>query len=415
MIPKVISMHSEEAGELLTRRTHDVGHSQFAITDLEFLDSRMDAHLDGLLIGCQAQGEFAKLWRDAADQGVGRRAICAVAVRQGKILPDLLDTNYDELAKLEDPVSVLTDALEWAPYELAESQIAACLKSDRHEFRQAAVLAIARHRVNADAHLKLAREDDNENVRAAAFRCDGAMGIQEFESLHWNAIKAESGTTRFWAAWAMSLMTRDPIATGILCHYVDVAEEDIAILALQVAVPALAPSNTQKWIEGMLADAATRRLGISAAGIHGVSKNVDAILAMMKVPEFARVAGESFNMLTGLDLTEDPFEAEAQQDPDADHEPAEPAIEARDASLPIPNVKEVENWWDEKKAQFEPGTRYLLGKPITEDWMIEVLHHGYQRQRARAAIELALLRPGSVLFNVAAPAWRQKKWLAELR
>ncbi|MBV8554404.1 MAG: hypothetical protein JO116_02485, partial [Planctomycetaceae bacterium] len=41
----------------------------------------------------------------------------------------------------------------------------------------------------------------------------------------------------------------------------------------------------------------------------------------------------------------------------------------------------------------------------------EALTKGYQRQRAAAAIELAILKPGRPLFEVRAPGWRQQQML----
>lgn len=38
-----------------------------------------------------------------------------------------------------------------------------------------------------------------------------------------------------------------------------------------------------------------------------------------------------------------------------------------------------------------------------------VLRHGYQRQRAAAAIELAMMKPGQPLFEVRAPGFCQQK------
>jgi hypothetical protein len=40
-----------------------------------------------------------------------------------------------------------------------------------------------------------------------------------------------------------------------------------------------------------------------------------------------------------------------------------------------------------------------------------VLKTGLQRQRMLAAHHASLLRPGTPLFNTAAPAWRQKRAL----
>jgi hypothetical protein len=57
-------------------------------------------------------------------------------------------------------------------------------------------------------------------------------------------------------------------------------------------------------------------------------------------------------------------------------------------------------------------SRYLLGRPITIESLRQALKIGYQRQRAAAAIELALLNPGKPLFEVRAPAHRQQRLLA---
>ncbi len=57
------------------------------------------------------------------------------------------------------------------------------------------------------------------------------------------------------------------------------------------------------------------------------------------------------------------------------------------------------------------GTSYPLGKPITIDWLQQVLQIGRQRQRAAAALELAFRQPGQPLFNVAAPGFRQQQVL----
>jgi hypothetical protein len=54
-----------------------------------------------------------------------------------------------------------------------------------------------------------------------------------------------------------------------------------------------------------------------------------------------------------------------------------------------------------------------MGQPPNPDNCQRVLREGYQRQRIAGALYLALLRPGTPLFPTAAPAWRQRRWLAE--
>ena len=119
-------------------------------------------------------------------------------------------------------------------------------------------------------------------------------------------------------------------------------------------------------------------------------------------------------MITGLAMGERPFEgpwpegfvAGPTEDPADENVAMDP-----DENLPWPNRHAVEAWWVKHRGRFVPGTRYLLGRPMTETWLKEVLRHGYQRQRAATALELAILHPGQPLFEVragippAAVAW----------
>jgi hypothetical protein len=56
-----------------------------------------------------------------------------------------------------------------------------------------------------------------------------------------------------------------------------------------------------------------------------------------------------------------------------------------------------------------------MGAPVTREHCIDVLKHGYQRQRILAAHYLCLLNPGTPLFNTSAPAWRQQRRLAQMQ
>ena len=82
-----------------------------------------------------------------------------------------------------------------------------------------------------------------------------------------------------------------------------------------------------------------------------------------------------------------------------------------DEDLPWPNPELISSWWSKNKGNFKNGTRYLVGKPITDEQCQHVLRYGYQRQRAAAALELAIMNPSTPLFNVCAPGFRQKQLL----
>ncbi len=160
------------------------------------------------------------------------------------------------------------------------------------------------------------------------------------------------------------------------------------------------------------------RLALAAVAALGDSHFVAWLIAQMCRPALARIAGEAFTMITGVDLAhehlvgEKPegFESGPTADPVDENVKTDP-----DENLPWPDGVAVENWWNQHHSEFTPGIRRLLGKPVTGDWLQEILRVGRQRQRAAAALELAILRPGEPLFNVKAPGFRQQQLLGIYR
>ena len=80
-------------------------------------------------------------------------------------------------------------------------------------------------------------------------------------------------------------------------------------------------------------------------------------------------------------------------------------------NLPWSNPETIEGWRKRHQGQFQPGTHYLLGKLMSWDWLQAVWRNGLQRQRAAAALELAIQQPGQPLFEVRASGFRQQQLL----
>lgn len=119
-------------------------------------------------------------------------------------------------------------------------------------------------------------------------------------------------------------------------------------------------------------------------------------------------------MITGVDLAYIDLDRRKPEgfEPGPNDDPADENVAMDvDDNLPYPDPVNVEHWWDTHRNEFSSGTRYLCGKPINEASLNQVLRTGYQRQRAAAALELVLLRPGTPLFEVRARADRQMRLL----
>ena len=72
----------------------------------------------------------------------------------------------------------------------------------------------------------------------------------------------------------------------------------------------------------------------------------------------------------------------------------------------------VQQWWRNCMPSMRADTRNFMGAAPTVSHAEQILRDGYQRQRLLAARHRAWCRPGTPLFPVCAPAWRQERLLA---
>jgi len=101
------------------------------------------------------------------------------------------------------------------------------------------------------------------------------------------------------------------------------------------------------------------------AGVVGDPVFVPWLVSLMGQLPLARLAGESFTMITGVDLAYRDLERKPPQDFNAGptEDPKDENIEMDpDDNLPWPEPALVQKWWDKNRSQFQNGTRYLLGK-----------------------------------------------------
>src|SRR5262249_19822167 len=145
------------------------------------------------------------------------------------------------------------------------------------------------------------------------------------------------------------------------------------------------------------------RLAVICAGVLGDPEAIPLLIERMKNPPQARVAGEAFTMITGVDIAYQDLDTDKPEDFEAgpnENPKDENVAMDQDESLPWPKPEAIQNWWNKHQSEFSKGTRYFMGKPITPEWLQQVLREGRQRQRAAAALEMAIRQRGSKLFEV---------------
>jgi uncharacterized protein (TIGR02270 family) len=141
---------------------------------------------------------------------------------------------------------------------------------------------------------------------------------------------------------------------------------------------------------------------VIACGIIGDPAFVPWLIGRMALPELARVAGESFSLITGIDLAYDDLETDPPADFEAgptDNPDDENVAMDQDDNLPWPDPALIHDWWQANGSRFPTGARHLLGRPLSPDACQHALTAGFQRQRRAAAYELALERLKTRVIN----------------
>ncbi len=139
-------------------------------------------------------------------------------------------------------------------------------------------------------------------------------------------------------------------------------------------------------------------------GLAGDPMYASWLIGHMSDDKLARLAGESFSMITGVDLAwldlernpPESFESGPNDDPDNSNVDMD-----EDEGLPWPDRAKVQTWWDQNGARFTTGVPHFMGAPVNSAHCIEVLKIGYQRQRVAAAHHLCLLNRGKTVVRMA--------------
>jgi uncharacterized protein (TIGR02270 family) len=409
ILPRIITQHAEDAGFLWLLRDQSVHAPQFNLKDLAELDGRVEAHLDGLRIAGEPGWAICQEALALADAGeVFTCAILAFETGNEPRIQGILKKGA-AVPKLARGVA---SALGWLPYEKAQKHIQALIAAESPNLRRIGIAAGAIHRQLPEVVLGEALLDPDPLVRARACRAAGELGRADCQTGVRKNLTAEQEDCRFWAHWALAL-SGDPTTVPMLLAEA-AGKGRHRERAMHLGLRRLEVRLATVWQKSLADDPQQVRLAIQAAGVIGAPEAVPWLIELMNNPVLARLAAEAFTLITGADLDRDHlrgekpegFEVGPTETPEDENVEMDP-----DEHLPWPDSRAVQIWWDAHRKEFTPLTRYLLGKPIALDWLPHVLRTGRQRQRAAAALELALLQPRQPLFEVRAPGFRQQALL----
>jgi uncharacterized protein (TIGR02270 family) len=414
-LSNILSQHAEGASFLWELRSGAVVAPHYNLADLAKLDQRVEANLDGLRTAGNAGWEVC---REALSSGQSGEVFAAAVLALGSGNKDRLETVFEAGTASQELSRGLISALGWLTFQQAVPPIQQLLASSSGASRRVGIAASAIHRKNPGAPLLDATRSADLPLKTRALRAMGELGLRDYLSELEPHLADADALTQFSAAWSLSLLSSDSRSANskALAILQSIAESSLPYRekALQAAIRRLDVFSAGAWQNKLAQDPNLIRLAVVAAGALGDPANIPWLIEQMKLPELARVGGEAFTMITGVDIAfqdldcEKPkgFEAGPSGNPQDGNVEMEP-----DENLPWPNQRLIAKWWTEHHAEFQNGARYLAGKPISLNSCQQVLRDGRQRQRAAAALEIAMSQPGQPLFNIAAPGFRQQKLL----
>jgi uncharacterized protein (TIGR02270 family) len=411
-IATVISQHAEEAAFLWILRNGALTAPHYSLSDLTKLDSRAEAHLDGLRIAGEEGWLVVQEQLSFKEPGeVFAASALAFETKNEPRIQKVLEIVTKESVLTEGVVS----ALGWLFFEQAAGHIQNFVAADSPVLRRIGIAGYAVHRQNPGAALNTVLTSDDALLRARALRAVGELGRADLVSSLLSSLSAEEENVRFSAAWSAALLSGDAQALNVLKVIAEGSGTNSG-KAMQVLVRRLSSADAKAWQKRLCQNPAQRRQAIASAGAIGDPEFIPWLIDQMKNLPLARLAGEAFTMIAGVDLAyrdlerkpPEDFNAGPTEDPNDENVEMDP-----DDNLPWPEPALVQKWWDKNRSQFQSGTRHLLGKPMSVEWLKTVLRDGRQRQRTASAVELAIRQPGQPLFNVAAPGFRQQQILGK--
>jgi len=402
VIQEIVEQHAEEAAFLWCLRDSATDQPHFTVRQLAELDDRVEAHLDGLRVAGEVGLKIASahLEQYGGSGELFSMSTLALEDRREPVVESVLD-----LAEhAPESWRGLFGAIGWVSADALRGRAATWLDARAGFRRLLGVVACSLHRVDPRSKLD-ALLNDEPLVRRRALRLAGELGRVDLRDRLAPALNSEDDGCRFWASWSAGLLGERRATVPVLQAFA-IREGPFKWLALDLVVRLMDRESVIAWLRELAKDATQARLVVVGAGVLGDPVAVSWLIEKMGQPALARVAGESFSMITGMDVSEHSLEGAPPEEFTAnptDESSDEKVTIDRDENLSWPDLAKVRAWWGSEERRFAVGVRHLRGVPLTRESCEAVLREGRQRQRRAAAYELALMRAAGHLWN-----WRAR-------
>ncbi len=351
VIPHIIEQHVEEAGFLWGQRSNAVNEPHYDLNDLIKLDDRVAAHLDGIVVA----GEYAVGVCDAILENAGLGEIFTTTVRA--IVDkdqNRLDNQFALVEAAPEFLPGLYSAFGWVSAPYLQGIVAALLSSKQPLRQQVGIVACVMHQVDPGTALTETMASEEPMLRARAFRAAGELGRRDLLEMCINGLQDTNVVCRFWAGWSAILLGERDKALSVLNDIV-LSFNAFRQHAMHLVLKILSLPNAQQLLKKIAQEPSNKRLLIQGAGISGDVQYLPWLINQMDDEQSSRLAGESFSLITGLDLAYLDLERDSSSDKniDSNEDPEDEKIVVdSDDNLPWPDPEKLQAWWDINKSRF---------------------------------------------------------------
>lgn len=400
-VPYIVEAHAEVAAMLYLQRKIAVWAPHYTLEQMVREDERLEAHLDGLRIAGSIGWKTAKEAFDAfAEPGES-----FVLAHLGFGI-DAGDTGFvlEALDAMPNMLGPMTAALGWLPPRRLRGKILPLFEDQRPIVRALATSACSAHRADPGERLN-ALFDDVPVVRARAFRLAGELG-KSYLLGHLGTDRTDNdGPCKFYRVWSGALLGERATSLHGLAS-IAASRSRFRGRAMELLLQILDPVSARNWLTNFQGTEDAHRMVVRGAGLIGTREMAEWLIGQMDEPKLARLAGESFSMITGCDLDELDLDGPAldgsHDGPTDDSEDDDVELDP-DVDLVWPDKSRVAAWWQSVEQCFAPETCHFLGRPRSPQVARMALDEAYQRQRQISALYLAASDPKAVLTNCAKP------------
>ncbi len=405
----IVDQHVMDVGLLWELRSVVVDQPHYSSQALAQLEQRINRHLNALLLQPELARDIAV---EALETEESREtfiaALLAFTTRENG------ENKREKIAQVIKAGRVnaktfkgLVSALGWLPEEAGLKWIQPRLNSNDLDDNH---LAIAVCRIlshdpgkQLEQLLKRGAQHPQHPLIIGCLRLTGELKRVDLKADCRKAVTAEDPDLRFWGIWSSILLGEHDDAQALEPYVLQTCPWQQK--AIQLAFRIIPDNVADAWINHLLHHPGQTRQGIKSITANGRLHAIPRLIILMQNDTLARVAGEAFSLLTGIDLKQQQL---AGPCPPQDEAPDDIDSALEDAELPWPDVEKIAARWQQQSADFEAGQRYFMGQPITAAHLHDIIATGYPRQRHAAALELALLEPSSPLINTRAIAKEQQ-------